>query len=113
MDDAIGEIRPQDPSLFTMHLQEDGTVSMRLDCNAATGTWSAEPAGDGTSGRFTFGNLAATMAVCPPPHLDERIVSDAEFIRGYLLREGRLYLSLMADGGIYGWEPFEAPVPVK
>ena len=29
--------------------------------------------------------------------------------RGYLLRDGRLYLSLMADGGIYAWEPDTGP----
>ena len=27
------------------------------------------------------------------------------FVRSYLLKDGRLYLSLMADGGIYAWEP--------
>ena len=51
MDDAIGTIRPLDPSVFTMRLDKDGSVSMRLDCNRATGNWSAEPAGDGSSGK--------------------------------------------------------------
>ena len=111
MDDAIGELRPKDPSVFTMHLHKDGTVSMRLDCNRAKGTWSADPAGEVSSGSFTFGPLAATRALCPPPHLDERIVKDAGFVRGFLLREGRLYLSLMADGGIYAWEPLVAKLP--
>ena len=105
MDDAIGTIRPADPSVFTMRLQEDGTVSMRLDCNRATGNWSAEPAADGASGRFSFGPLATTRALCPPPNLDERIARDAAYVRGYILRDGRLHLSLMADAGIYTWEP--------
>lgn len=105
MDDAIGTIRPTDPSLFTMRLDRDGTVSMRLDCNRATGSWSAQPAADGYGGRFEFGQLASTRALCPPPRLDERIVRDAQYVRGYVLRDGRLYLSLMADAGIYAWEP--------
>ena len=105
MDDSIGTVRPFDSSVFTMRLSEDGTVSMRLDCNRASGNWSAEPSADGTSGRFEFGRLASTRARCRPPNLDERIVRDAEFVRGYLLRDGRLYLSLMADAGIYTWEP--------
>lgn len=104
MDDAIGTIGPADPSVFTMRLGRDGTVSMQLDCNRATGSWSAEPAADGTSGRFEFGQLASTRALCPPPNLDERIARDSQFIRGYILRDGRLYLSLMADGGIYSWQ---------
>ena len=110
MDDGIGEIHPKDPSMFTMQLHPDGNTSLRLGCNRARGTWSVKPSGDGTSGRFSFSQLTSTRALCSPPHLDKRIVVDAEFVRGYLLREGRLYLSLMADGGIYAWEPLEASV---
>jgi heat shock protein HslJ len=106
MDDATGVTRPDDPTLYTMNLAADGTVSMRLNCNNATGTWSAEPGPtDPSSGPFTFGPLAATRALCPPPSMDESIVAQAEFIRSFLLKDGRLYLSLMADGGIYEWAP--------
>jgi heat shock protein HslJ len=105
MDDAQGTTRPADRSLYTMRLNGDGTVAMRLDCNRATGTWSAEPTGDGTSGRYEFGPLAATRALCPPRTMEESILKQAGYIRSYLLKDGRLYLSLMADGGIYAWEP--------
>ncbi len=105
MDDSVGTIRPDDPSLYTMRLNADGTVNMRLNCNRANGTWSAEPSEDNSSGRFQFGPLAATRALCPSPSLDEQIAAQAEYVRGYLLKDGRLYLSLMADGGIYAWEP--------
>jgi heat shock protein HslJ len=105
MDDAIGTTRPEDPSRYTMRLESDGTASFRLDCNRANGNWSAQPAGDGSSGSFEFGPLAATTAACPPPSMGERVSADAAYVRGYLLRDGRLYLSLMADAGIYVWEP--------
>lgn len=105
MDDAIGTQRPDDPSRYTMQLGGDGTVSMRLNCNRAQGAWSAEPSGDGTRGRFAFGPLAMTRAICPPPSMDEQIAAQAGYIRGYLLKDGMLYLSLMADGGIYAWAP--------
>jgi len=105
MDDSVGTVCPEDPSLYTMRLDADGTVSLRLNCNRAHGTWSAEPAASPSSGRFTFGPLATTRAKCPPPSLDEQIARQAEYIRSYLLKDGRLYLSLMADGGIYAWEP--------
>jgi heat shock protein HslJ len=115
MDDATGTIRPDDPSLYTMHLNADGTVNMRLNCNRANGSWSAEPGADGESGRFEFGPLATTRALCPPPSLDEQIAAQADYVRSYLLRDGRLHLSLMADGGIYVWEPRvgQAEVPVE
>ena len=99
MDDATGTVHPDDPSLYTMRLNSDGTVTMRLNCNRASGTWYAEPSGNVSSGRFEFGPLGGTRALCPPPSLDEKIVAQAKFIRSYLLKDGKLYLNLMADGG--------------
>jgi len=104
MDDSIGTKRPSDPSLYTMNLNDDGTVKMRLNCNSARGQWSFEPGKDELSGRFEFSSLAVTRAMCPPPSMDERITVDAQYIRGYLLKDEKLYLSLMADAGIYVWE---------
>lgn len=83
----------------------DGSVSMKLDCNTAKGTWSSKMGADPLSGTFEFGPLASTRALCPPPSMGERIASQAQYIRSYLLKDGRLYLSLMADGGIYAWQP--------
>jgi heat shock protein HslJ len=103
MDEAQGTTRPGEGTLYTMWLHGDGTVAMQLNCNRATGSWSAKPARDGTSGRFEFGPLAATRALCPPPSMDESIVAQSAYVRSYLLKDGRLYLSLMADGGIYVW----------
>lgn len=105
MDDATGVRHPKDPSLYTMRLKSDGSVAMRLNCNRARGNWSATPSSDGTSGSFEFGILASTRAFCPPPSMDQEIMAQAQYIRGYLIKEDRLYLSLMADGGIYVWEP--------
>ena len=106
MDDATGVIRPDDPSKYTMTLSDDGSVAMVLNCNNAAGSWSAEPApGSTTNGSFEFGPLAMTRALCPPPSLDERIAADSAYVRSYFLRDGVLALSLMADAGIYLWEP--------
>jgi len=105
MDDAQGTTKPSDPLVYTMRLRGDGSVTMRLNCNRATGTWKAEPSADLSSGRFEFGPLAGTRALCPPPSLDERVTSQAQYVRSYLLKDGRLHLSLMADGGIFVWEP--------
>jgi heat shock protein HslJ len=107
MDDATGTVRPDDSSLYTMRLHGDGTVSMQLNCNLANGSWSAVPSSDATSGHFEFGPLAMTRAFCPPPSMDASIAAQVQFIRSYLIRNGRLYLSLMADGGIYAWEPLK------
>lgn len=107
-DDKTGVQRPDDPAKYTMTLEDGGRVSMQLNCNRASGSWSATAA-DADGGTFRFGPLAATRALCPPPSLDERIARDADFVRSYLHRDGRLYLNLMADGGTYVWEPSPSP----
>lgn len=104
MDDAKGTTTVADPESFTMDLQPGGVVSMRLGCNSAQGNWTAEPATDSTSGKFAFGPLAMTRAMCPPPNIDERVAMQSSYVRSYLLKDERLYLSLMADGGIQVWE---------
>jgi len=109
MDDAVGTKRPDDANLYTMRLNADGTVAMRLNCNRANGSWQAQAGSEGTSGQFIFGPLAATRALCPPPSMDEQLSAQAPFVRSYLLKDGRLFLSLMADGGILVWEPAAQP----
>lgn len=103
MDDAKGTTRPATDTLYTMWLHGDGTATMQLNCNRATGRWSATPGDNAASGRFEFGPLAATRALCPPPSMDASILAQSKFVRSYMLKDDRLYLSLMADGGIYVW----------
>lgn len=104
MDDAKGTTRIAKPEQFTLRFDAQGRVSMRLDCNRGMGSWQAVSAGD-DSGTLTFGPIAATRALCPPPRLYERVVRDLAYVRSYLLKDGKLYMSLMADGGIYEWRP--------
>jgi heat shock protein HslJ len=102
MDDSTGTTRIPDPARFTIRFDAQDRVSLRLDCNRATGTSTVKAVADG-SGSLTFGPLATTRALCAPPRLDERIARDLPFVRSYLLKEGKLFMSLMADGGIYEW----------
>ena len=105
MDDAQGTTRIPSPDQFTVSFAQDGRASFRLDCNRGTSTWKSTPSADGVTGSLRFGPIAATRAMCPPPHLDERIVRDLGFVRSYLFKDGKLFMSLMADGGIYEWRP--------
>ncbi len=104
MSDEVGTVRPEDPSLYTMTFTSDSTVALRLNCNRGTGTWSARPSSM-TGGTIEFGPIAATRALCPPPSLDVQLARDLAFVRTYTIADGHLSLSLMADGGIYIWDP--------
>ncbi|EXI70689.1 MAG: META domain protein [Candidatus Accumulibacter sp. SK-11] len=108
MDDAQGTTKVAEPSHFTLEFGRDGRAALRLDCNRGSGDYKVAPAGDGSSGSLTFGPVATTRALCPPPHLDQRVARDLAHVRSYLLKDGKLYLSLMADGGIYEWAPQQA-----
>jgi membrane-bound inhibitor of C-type lysozyme len=46
-----------------------------------------------------------TRAMCPPGSIHDQLVTHWPAVRSYVLRDGRLFLSLMADGGIYEFEP--------
>ncbi|MGE0160252.1 MAG: META domain-containing protein [Gemmatimonadales bacterium] len=100
-EDAIGTQRPSNPSLYTMSLEANGTVNLQLDCNLATGTWTATTAGSS----FGFGPLRMTRTVCQQPSLDAQIARHTEYVSSFLVRDGLLYLNLTADGGTYVWEP--------
>lgn len=108
MDDAQGTTRVPGDRSFILQFGQDGQASLQLDCNRGTGAYTQQAAGDGSSGSLRFGPIATTRALCPPPRLDERVARDLPHVRSYLLKDGRLYLSLMADGAIYEW----APMPV-
>lgn len=109
MDDAQGRTDNPRPLAYTLTLGADGRASLRLDCNRGQGDWSAQPTGDGTTGSFALGPLRTTRALCPDDSLGPGIARDAQYIRGYRLDNGRLHLSLMADGGIYTWAPLQQP----
>lgn len=104
MDDAQGTTRPRQSADYTLTFNADGTLAMRLDCNRATGTWRSEDA-SATSGTLAFGPMAVTRALCPPPTLGETIVRQFPYVRSFTMRDGRLNMALMADGGILVWEP--------
>ncbi len=97
-DDKI--LTPADPAKYTLEFRSDGRVAARVDCNRGAGSWkSAGPGG------LELGPLALTRGMCPPASLSDRVAKDWSFVRSYLVRDGHLFLSLMADGGIYEFEP--------
>jgi heat shock protein HslJ len=93
-------LTPAGKSKYTIAFASDGRVNVRIDCNRGRGAWkSAGPS------QLQFGPLALTRAMCPPAPLNNRIPKDWPYLRSYTLKEGHLFLSLMADAGTYELEP--------
>lgn len=93
-------LTPDVRSNYTIAFGTDGRVSARIDCNRGGGTWRS----DGPN-QLTFGPLATTRAQCSRGSLYDRIARDWPYVRSYVTRNGHLFLSLQADGGIYEFEP--------
>lgn len=105
MDDAQGTTRIARPGTFTVSFAADGRANLRIDCNRGSASWKASPSADASSGSLEFGPLATTKMMCPPGSHDQKVMRDLPFVRSYLIRDGKLYMSLMADGGMYEWQP--------
>jgi para-nitrobenzyl esterase len=97
-DDTL--LRPDDKSKYTLAFGTDGRLSARIDCNRGSGAWKSPG-----NGQLELGPMAITRARCPPGSLHDRIVNQLPYVRSYIIKDGHLFLSLMADGGIYEFEP--------
>ena len=92
-------LTPDDKSKYTLAFNADGRVAARLDCNRGTGSWkSARP------GQLELGPMAMTRAMCAPGSLDHEISKRLFYVRSYVMKDGRLFLSMMADGGVFELE---------
>ena len=92
-------LKPDDPAKYTIQFNADLSVSARIDCNRGRGTWKSAGAS-----QVELGPLALTRMMCPPGSLHDQIVKQWGFVRSYVVKDGRLVLSLMADGGTYTFE---------
>ncbi len=90
---------PADKSKYTIAFKSDGSVAARVDCNRGHATWKSAQLH-----QLELAPLALTRMACPPTPLNARLPKDWEYIRSYTIRDGHLFLALMADGGIYEFE---------
>jgi heat shock protein HslJ len=105
MNDAQGVTPFPGPGVFTVRFGDDGRAAFQLDCNSGSGTYDAQPTGDGTTGALTFGPIATTLTGCPGESLDQKVSAALPHVRGYIFKGEQLHMSLMFDGGILSWEP--------
>jgi len=92
--------KPDDPSRYTLSFETDGSMNVLADCNRGKGSWASE-----SGSQLQFGPIAATMAMCPPESLHDRYLSQFEWVRSYVMKDGHLFLATMADGSIIEFEP--------
>ena len=92
-----------EPGLYRVTFGDDGRATFQVHCNRGSSTWQAEAAAP-DSGSLTFGELALTRMFCPQPSAGTLVAAALGQVRSYLLSDGKLHMSLEADGGIMHWE---------
>jgi len=96
-----GVTRPAiERSRYTIGFGASGVLHVRFDCNRGSGSWKSSGANN-----LEFGPLSLTRAMCAPGSLHDQLVRQWPNVRSYVLKDGRLFLSLMADGGTIEFEP--------
>ena len=93
-------LRPDQRVRYTIGFGSDGAVNVRCGCSRGGGSWQSSG-----SNIVEFGPLTFTRVKCPLTALDDRLPSDLQYVRSYLLRDGHLFLSLLAEQGTYEFEP--------
>ena len=91
---------PDDPGKYTIEFGADGSLTARVDCNRGRGTWKS-----GGAPQLEFSPLALTRAMCAEGSLHDFLVRQWPHVRSYVLKDGHLHLSLMADAGVFEFEP--------
>jgi heat shock protein HslJ len=91
---------PENENQYTVAFSADGSAAVRMDCNRGHGTWKSAQ-----RNQLELGPLALTRMACPPSPLNERLPKDWEYVRSYVIKDGHLFLALMADGGTYEFKP--------
>jgi heat shock protein HslJ len=93
-----------DPSRYTVNFGPDGRAAFQVDCNRGSSTWQAAAAAP-DSGTLSFGPIALTRMFCPQPSDDTKVAAALSRVRSYLISDGKLHMSLEADGGVMNWAP--------
>ena len=95
---------PDDRSKYTIKFGSDGRVVIRVDCNRGSSTWKL----GGGNGELQFGSWSRTSAKCGPGSLHDQIVREGADVHKFDLKDGRLFLFGMPNGGYYELEPLPA-----
>ncbi len=84
---------PDDPGRYTLQFAEEGSVSVRVDCNQAGGSYRL----DGSSLAIRLG--PSTRMACPEPSLGDVFAAQLGAAAIHFIRNGELFLDLQFDSG--------------
>jgi len=95
-------LETNDPASYTLDFRKNGNLAAAIGCHRAQSTWHA-------SGRSDLQITAPALsgARCSSGPLHDHLIRNLGSVRSYAIRSGHLFLSLMADAGVYEFEPLK------
>lgn len=99
---------PDDRSKYTITFGTNGYATVRVDCNRGGGSWKYKG-----PNQIQFGAMSVSRAKCGAGSLHDRIMREGGLVRNYQIKDGRLFLSLLEEGGTYELEPFKSRSPTR
>ncbi|MDM0044456.1 META domain-containing protein [Variovorax dokdonensis] len=102
-DGAAPPARPADPARYTVQFGPEGRAVFQVDCNRGQATWQVDRVGDGHTGPLRFMGISIGQTTCGVSPLGPRVAAALPLVRGYMIRNGRLYMSLEGDEGLLTW----------
>lgn len=78
-------------------------AEFKLDCNNGFSSWASASTAPG-KGALRFGDIAATNMRCPEGEVGETVAADLAGVREYLIYDGRLSMSPVANGRFLVWD---------
>ena len=91
---------PEDPSRYTIEFADDGTASIKADCNQVMAHYEANDSS------LTITPGASTKAACPEDSLDTEFMRDLEGAAIYFFDDaGDLLIDIKFDSGTMRFSP--------
>ena len=91
--DPKGGYDVDNPEMYTIFLSDNGTMTIKADCNEANTSYELS---DST---ISMGPIATTLAECSPESLSSDFLINLQMARVYFVQDGNLFFDLEADGG--------------
>ncbi len=92
-DTVEGEQTIDNPELYQLLLNEDGTLNVTADCKATEGTYTV----DGSNIEMALGPV--TLQICSEESLADQYLGYLNNVRIFFNQDGDVFFDLMADGG--------------
>ena len=87
------KVVPKEPKNYTVQFLDNGTLTVKADCNQKGGTYSIRDK------RLSIEITHSTMAACPEGSLEDEFVRGLSGAAIYFIKDGDLYIDLKYDTG--------------